>query len=229
MKKQLTTKKVEQVIALAEQHQDYQTLLDTLNEMQDLSTVEKKVEESFVVNTKDPATPPIGKIKLAYENKAEIVIAYEETEDGLTLHFYGAAFTPNRDELKIFSVKDQKATPFFSKDLQAEPNKEEAEVKAQDDVTAQGYSWGDGCYPYYVMSINIGYSHCGKNCGDFGDLGGGSSRNAMDDCCQAHDRCWKNFGSGDCECDEILLDCAARNKWVDIDLYWAINAIFDRC
>lgn len=225
MKKQLGQEKIEQVIALAKEHQDYQTLFFALDELQDLSTVEMKVEEAFMVNTKDPSTPPIGKIKMAFDGKAQMEIVFEEMEDNLILHFYGAAFSPKRDELKVFTVKDKKATLFFTEKLEANPATEEG----NDELATQGYSWGDFCYPYYVMGINIGYNHCGKQCGDNGYMGGGTPRNSMDECCRAHDRCYAAFGWGDCECDEILLDCAYRNRGTDIDLYWAINAYFSGC
>ncbi|MCA1012808.1 hypothetical protein [Halobacillus halophilus] len=227
MKKQLTEKRVEQIIALAKTHQNYQPLLMALNELQNLSNVERKVEEAFVVDTKNPDTPPIGKIKLAFEDKAEMDIVFKEIKGKFELQFFGAAFTPNRDGVKLFSVKDKKATAFLSKDL--ETGAEEETEEEQDGATIQA-SFGDGCYPYYVMgNVNIGYSYCGRNCGTYGDFGGGSSRDALDDCCKAHDNCWRTYGNGDCQCDEILLDCAADNKWTNYDLYVTINAVFDRC
>jgi hypothetical protein len=53
------------------------------------------------------------------------------------------------------------------------------------------------------------YNHCGPNCGDGLSLGGGTPINGLDSCCRAHDRCWKQFGNGDCECDVRLYACAA--------------------
>ncbi|WP_079710294.1 hypothetical protein [Paraliobacillus ryukyuensis] len=52
------------------------------------------------------------------------------------------------------------------------------------------------------------YNHCGPDCGDGLPLGGGTPINGLDTCCRAHDRCWREFGEGDCECDAILVGCA---------------------
>lgn len=51
------------------------------------------------------------------------------------------------------------------------------------------------------------YKHCGAGCGDYGPNGGGTPVNSLDRCCQAHDRCWENFGKDDCECDRLLGIC----------------------
>lgn len=81
------------------------------------------------------------------------------------------------------------------------------------------YEWGDGCYPLY--------NHCGRNCGDTGNWGGGTPRNVYDTCCRTHDRCWANFGTNDCGCDCNLLACARRNWGVAPPaLHLAVLAIF---
>ncbi len=52
------------------------------------------------------------------------------------------------------------------------------------------------------------YNHCGPDCGDGLSLGGGTPINGLDSCCRAHDRCWREFGEGDCECDARVVACA---------------------
>lgn len=91
-------------------------------------------------------------------------------------------------------------------------------VDKEQNVIAQ-YEWGDGCYPFY--------KHCGKNCGDNGNWGGGTPINSYDTCCRTHDRCWANFGTNDCGCDCNLLSCAKSNwYYAPVALHVIVLAYF---
>ncbi|WP_025683865.1 hypothetical protein [Paenibacillus maysiensis] len=74
-----------------------------------------------------------------------------------------------------------------------------------------------------------GYQHCGKNCGYNMARGGGAPINELDECCVAHDRCWENFGEGNCECDGILENCARRYRTKYYIIANAIIIYFDGC
>lgn len=69
-------------------------------------------------------------------------------------------------------------------------------------------AWYDGCLVFYNSSNGryYYYRYCGKAC-----AGSGFTQtpiNPLDGCCQAHDRCYKNFGVGDDGCDWQLYTCA---------------------
>lgn len=62
--------------------------------------------------------------------------------------------------------------------------------------------------PAAVSFCLAGYKHCGPDCGDQGSKGGGTPVNDLDICCRTHDRCWKNFGKYNCDCDRTVVACA---------------------
>ncbi|KYD23937.1 hypothetical protein P9851_01730 [Geobacillus stearothermophilus] len=65
-------------------------------------------------------------------------------------------------------------------------------------------AWYEGCLVFYDSGSGkyYYYKYCGAKCGS------GTPINALDRCCQAHDRCWANFGKGDDGCDYELYLCA---------------------
>lgn len=52
----------------------------------------------------------------------------------------------------------------------------------------------------------ITYNHCGRDCGNGRQYGGGSTINATDQCCLEHDNCLSNGGNR-CSCHETLQSC----------------------
>ncbi|MED4286333.1 hypothetical protein P4679_30835 [Priestia megaterium] len=76
------------------------------------------------------------------------------------------------------------------------------QVEEEGKVTTE--AWYEGC----LIFFNSGngkyyyYKYCGAKCSS------GTPINALDRCCQAHDRCWANFGHGDNTCDKQLYYCA---------------------
>lgn len=98
-----------------------------------------------------------------------------------------------------------------------DPNYSPGEILNDDHITPQ---WGALCVNTCCKFRKYGnpfgtlvtYRHCGSNCGTFGAHGGGTPVNALDRCCASHDACWHNFGSWDCECDRILVNCARNTN-----------------
>lgn len=62
----------------------------------------------------------------------------------------------------------------------------------------------NGCMPG-------GYQHCGGNCGNTGDHGGGSPINQTDSCCVLHDDCYRS-GITRCKCDAMIVQCVRNHK-----------------
>lgn len=88
----------------------------------------------------------------------------------------------------------------IQEELEHDPSYEPGEIANA--VTAQA-----GICLYDFPSF---YNHCGPDCGDGLTFGGGTPINGLDSCCRTHDRCWKNFGDGDCKCDADIVGCAAQ-------------------
>lgn len=144
------------------------------------------------------------------------VVSYQEsTKDGMTKEVVTAAVLESKELLTTLMVHAGEVviTPFnhTGEDIQVKdfaeglPNNENYVEGQSENEIKPAYTWGDGCYP--------GYKHCGRNCGDNGDYGGGTPINPYDTCCRTHDRCWAAFGTNDCQCDCQLEACAKKN-WI---------------
>lgn len=75
-----------------------------------------------------------------------------------------------------------------------------------DEVKTQ--AWYHGCLIFGDPGTGKYYRYkwCGAKCGS------GTPINALDRCCQAHDRCWAKFGHGDNGCDMELYHCASKTS-----------------
>lgn len=87
------------------------------------------------------------------------------------------------------------------------------------DLTTQAWWTSNGCLPG-------GYQHCGGNCGNTGDHGGGKTINYTDGCCKLHDDCYRS-GIKKCKCDAMLIQCVRNETTVasmGIRLYFGPKA-----
>ncbi|PEZ06120.1 hypothetical protein CN330_27515 [Priestia megaterium] len=143
------------------------------------------------------------------------LVSYQLTEKGKNLKhdIMGAVLNENNNKLiSIIIEQGHIVNTAYEYDGELEQDFEEGlpdnenfkEGQSLSAVEAQ-YKWGDGCYPLY--------KHCGRNCGDNGDYGGGTPKNPYDTCCRTHDRCWAAYGTNNCGCDCALISCAKKN-WV---------------
>lgn len=167
------------------------------------------------------------KVKVLVVRSDDTLIYYQKTDTDITSkeEFIGGALVSDEflnfffEEgviVKSSSDYDDQLDKDYSEGLPNDPNYQEADAL---NTVSPMYEWGDGCYPLY--------RHCGRNCGDNGNWGGGTPINVYDSCCRTHDRCWANFGTNDCGCDCNLLACARRNWAVaPVPLHLAVLAIF---
>ncbi|MBM7713817.1 hypothetical protein JOC94_000787 [Bacillus thermophilus] len=91
-------------------------------------------------------------------------------------------------------------------------------------VTPQ--AWYEGCLVFYNSGNGktYKYRYCGAKCS--GKNFTQTPINALDKCCQAHDRCYKNFGKGDNGCDKNLQSCADRTSDPG---WWMVSEFARRC
>ena len=108
---------------------------------------------------------------------------------------------------------------FFKSENLLDPGEqysEEKEDKMEKDLLSE-----QGWPSSIPFCIAVGYKHCGPGCGDGLTYGGGTPFNALDSCCRAHDRCYKNFPNDKSCCDRYLADCASTINSTWADLIWA--------
>lgn len=173
------------------------------NEVVFTETLVLKFDEKALINyhyiytSKNSKEVTIGSIKQTIKDKVKLV----------NLNVF--ANNLEKTELEYDGQLEKDFSAQFSNENGYGEGKSLGEVYAQD--------WNDGCFPTY--------KHCGKNCGDKGKYGGGTPKNALDECCRMHDRCWEDFGPNDCQCDCDLIKCA--NKYNDNALLvLVINGFF---
>ncbi|TCT21136.1 hypothetical protein EDD68_11197 [Melghiribacillus thermohalophilus] len=134
--------------------------------------------------------------------------------------------------LKGFMVKNGQLRQYLEKPYENELEKPLVIDRANDpsytpgeienSINAQGWTVCLYDYPEF-------YNHCGPGCGDGLRYGGGEPINGLDECCRGHDRCYATFGYGDCECDNVLLDCAAQYEDDYPTNVGIIRTVFDYC
>lgn len=66
------------------------------------------------------------------------------------------------------------------------------------------FATGTGPAPGDVNYVE--YNHCGRDCGNGREYGGGSVINETDQCCLEHDQCLSNGGDR-CSCHSTLQSC----------------------
>ncbi|RYG71091.1 hypothetical protein [Lentibacillus cibarius] len=152
------------------------------------------------------------------DEKENISILYNELPN-VQDHYFGQILQPNSNALHEYLYdggkvqNNQKNTELnklaFSDDYEELPDNKNYKSGNlfNDQIETQSWFTGDGCLPG-------GYQHCGGNCGYDLDHGGGTPINDTDDCCVAHDNCWKTYGDWDSCCDKRLIECVAGHTTV---------------
>ncbi|MED1865867.1 hypothetical protein P4V41_20670 [Fictibacillus nanhaiensis] len=155
-------------------------------------------------------------------------------------NIFGRVLTPEHKFIKVFEVNKGEVKPISTDknegqlDLEFKEtginNSEFVPLSSQNLITA--LAWSDtGCLE--DEDNNRDYNHCGSGCGDGLSEGGGPVINNIDNCCRAHDRCWRNYGKWDHCCDKNIVNCAA--KYEDEDnatqnqIWWAFSASAALC
>ncbi|MBY7141578.1 hypothetical protein KFZ56_00345 [Virgibacillus sp. NKC19-3] len=146
---------------------------------------------------------------LIYQNDEKVIEATKDYNNNAFKKIVAHYVDTNLDSKKIkrASVKNNqihvlKELPYDHNYFDFFAENQKSNIEAQQD-------WYEGCLTFSDPATGRHYyRHCGADCGDDGSTGGGTPINSLDSCCRSHDRCYGNFGYNDCECDQILGDCA---------------------
>lgn len=219
--KKIEAEQLNEILENLKQTEDYNRVLSLLEEKFnfELDKSNMKAVEVFSENQEENKNYHMVTLP-SIDEKSAIEADIFNNEEQLTIKVFGRG-KENEGEEKLYIIQEEEIKTIDS--LYSNSMNVQNEVSVQDWPTS-------GCAlaprsPQYP-SIPIYYNHCGPGCGDAYSLGGGTPRNTIDICCRAHDRCWANFGSGDCECNAEIVSCAAQNSSVDPETATAIRAWF---
>jgi hypothetical protein len=195
-------------------HPGYKDIVTSMQQIKKFEESDAKVQLAarFELSQKSGSTSK-EVIILSFNTEDDVLLSYSENKlegavnvEGKLLRF---STKPLEVEVTSTTLKGSLETDFSVPSGQVESQ-------------AINFFAGEGCFPSPLGH----YEHCGKNCGYYGDLGGGTPKNALDRCCVAHDRCWRQFGDHDPECDRIFVDCASDHYWTNPALVEIIQWYF---
>ncbi|WP_037341611.1 hypothetical protein [Salinicoccus luteus] len=220
--KELSIPKTKELFNEALKQNDTKLLLEELNINIDQTKEKAYTLQFFYENQEDKVFETL----LIYQNDEKVIEATKDYNDNAFQKIIAHYVDNNPDSKKIKRVSVKNNQVNVLKELPYDHNYFDFFAENQvNDISAQ-QNWYDGCFVFGDPGTGYHiYKHCGADCGDEGSDGGGVPINPLDSCCRSHDRCYENFGYDDCECDQILGDCA--NGTIDPGWYavatWAYN------
>lgn len=221
--KELSVTKTKELFNEALKQNDTKLLLEELNINIDQIKEKAYTLQFFYENQEEKVLETL----LIYQNDEKVIEATKDYNDNVfkkIIAHYVDDINPDNKKIKRLSVENNQVNVL--KELPYDHNYFDFFSENQNNNISAQQNWYDGCFEFSDPGTGSHYyRHCGADCGDDGSVGGGIPINPLDSCCRSHDRCYENFGYDDCECDQILGDCA--NGTIDPGWYfvatWAYN------
>ncbi|MFT8323747.1 MAG: hypothetical protein ABF649_23210, partial [Bacillus sp. (in: firmicutes)] len=232
----------DQVGKEVKQQEDFKALVEEIKKhIPSFSSEELKVSLAYEADsvvrveskTNEIAEDVVSAEVLEFTNEAknvEIIVIAFNMDYGVLTKTKAIIDTGALDNnFKGFEVIDGEVIEIFSEDGQfvenEKPNLPNNPEYIPGQIMEAKANWSIGTWCLRDKAGKF-YKHCGPGCGDYNKTGGGTPINKIDECCRAHDRCWRNFGKGDNCCDKEIEICAARYKSQDPATYYQIALYF---
>lgn len=216
----LALERKQALVNLVTSHQNFDSLVTQVaNFQKDVSI--KETEAFQIIFAEGKEKLEVVFVKLNTEAILQAMIIDNELD--FKVH-YTAEFN-GRKTIRISIIEDEKVVleseiP-YKKDhfLFVDELKQPEYTNAIDKGELQEKAWYEGCLRATKDGKTYYYKNCGAGCTS------SSSINGLDSCCQAHDRCYANFGKGNNSCDYSLYNCAMSSTdagwWAVSEFAWA--------